>query len=599
MRSSTRRPRRCSSTIRRSPTCTRSTATGRSRALLRQVRAEARLLPRRCAQRRYDLLVHLTEHPRGLTLAHAAAARVRRHARARGARVSAGCGSARSRISIRCRKARPRHTVETNLDALRRIGIHPAPDDKQLVMVPGRAGAGARRRDARASADSRARRVRAGASGIALAVQELAARAAWLRSSRSSCATASAIVVTGAPDERERAIVDGMLAALPRSTAGAACTTSPGKLSLLELGALTTRARAVRRRRFGADAHRRRGGHAGRRAVRPVRRARMGTVAASRTASSLRPTSLPSLPQRRLRRRQDLRVPDDAAGRPRARRGRRAARPDRRAATADAARDHPAALHAVRRRRALRRDARSRRCSSATSRSRCTRANGRRRDLQLIEPRIVDPFYVGSLWRDYGFARAVCRASRRARTLDLVQSHERLLALRRLSRRRRRARRLARRAHEARAGALERLSVRASTLAPLRARDRAQAVREPVAAGGDLQLGDGARRDQRSASACRDEKLHVDLQRRRLAGVPPGAARASRAPRATKLGIADDAIVSCSSAPASSARASRPRSRRSPSMPAGAPRRSSAATSIWRAIARSRDRLGVGDARDV
>lgn len=47
--------------------------------------------------------------------------------------------------------------------------------------------------------------------------------------------------------------------------------------------------------------------------------------------------------------------------------------------------------------------------------------------LKLIEPHIVDPFYIGRLWRDYGFARAVSREVGRAK-LDLVQSHERLLA---------------------------------------------------------------------------------------------------------------------------------------------------------------------------
>jgi UDP-glucose:(heptosyl)LPS alpha-1,3-glucosyltransferase len=46
--------------------------------------------------------------------------------------------------------------------------------------------------------------------------------------------------------------------------------------------------------------------------------------------------------------------------------------------------------------------------------------------LQLLEPHIVDPFHIGRLWRDWGFARAVCRAVGRAH-LDLVQSHERLL----------------------------------------------------------------------------------------------------------------------------------------------------------------------------
>jgi UDP-glucose:(heptosyl)LPS alpha-1,3-glucosyltransferase len=42
-----------------------------------------------------------------------------------------------------------------------------------------------------------------------------------------------------------------------------------------------------------------------------------------------------------------------------------------------------------------------------------------------IEPRIVDPFHVGGLWRDAGFARAVCRALA-ADGQTLVQSHERL-----------------------------------------------------------------------------------------------------------------------------------------------------------------------------
>ncbi|MGE5793003.1 MAG: glycosyltransferase family 4 protein, partial [Bacteroidota bacterium] len=37
----------------------------------------------------------------------------------------------------------------------------------------------------------------------------------------------------------------------------------------------------------------------------------------------------------------------------------------------------------------------------------------------------VDPFYVGRLWRDRGFARAVC-ARLAAERFDLVQSHERL-----------------------------------------------------------------------------------------------------------------------------------------------------------------------------
>lgn len=38
---------------------------------------------------------------------------------------------------------------------------------------------------------------------------------------------------------------------------------------------------------------------------------------------------------------------------------------------------------------------------------------------------ICDPFHIGSLWRDWGFARCVCRQLAR-RHFDLVQSHERI-----------------------------------------------------------------------------------------------------------------------------------------------------------------------------
>jgi UDP-glucose:(heptosyl)LPS alpha-1,3-glucosyltransferase len=38
---------------------------------------------------------------------------------------------------------------------------------------------------------------------------------------------------------------------------------------------------------------------------------------------------------------------------------------------------------------------------------------------------ICDPFYLGSVWRDWGFSRCVCRALRKNH-FDLVQSHERI-----------------------------------------------------------------------------------------------------------------------------------------------------------------------------
>jgi UDP-glucose:(heptosyl)LPS alpha-1,3-glucosyltransferase len=46
--------------------------------------------------------------------------------------------------------------------------------------------------------------------------------------------------------------------------------------------------------------------------------------------------------------------------------------------------------------------------------------------LQLIEPVLCNPFYIGRLWRDWSFARAVCGAVAK-KAPELVQSHERLL----------------------------------------------------------------------------------------------------------------------------------------------------------------------------
>ena len=73
-------------------------------------------------------------------------------------------------------------------------------------------------------------------------------------------------------------------------------------------------------------------------------------------------------------------------------------------------------------------------------------------NLQLIEPHICDPFYLGSLWRDWGFARAVGRAVGTTKA-NLVQSHERAALLRHLSCRRRRPRGVARGTPARRVGA--------------------------------------------------------------------------------------------------------------------------------------------------
>jgi heptosyltransferase-3 len=206
--------------------------------LARQASDEWRLM-RAMRERDHDLLVHLTEHPRGLALAlalrpHWSVTRMRRD-------------DEHPRLWRRAfthfyplPKGRSRHTVETNLDALRRIGIAPLPEDKRLSIEPGDT--------ARTHIDAllAERGLRPGAftqlhpgsrwmfkAWPAARVAELVE---WL------VARGHAVVFTAAPDERERAFVDavlGALAAHPRSAVHDLC----GIFTLRELAALTARAR--------------------------------------------------------------------------------------------------------------------------------------------------------------------------------------------------------------------------------------------------------------------------------------------------------------------------------------------------------------------
>lgn len=90
----------------------------------------------RLRRRGYDLLIHLTEHGRGAWLAR-----------------TLGCGKAvapgyrsKSKLwkkSFTHRYSMPlnarRHMVELNLDALRRIGVQPAVEERRLTLVAGHA----------------------------------------------------------------------------------------------------------------------------------------------------------------------------------------------------------------------------------------------------------------------------------------------------------------------------------------------------------------------------------------------------------------------------------------------------------------------------
>lgn len=100
--------------------------------VLVQLKGELGLLARLRA-RRYDLVVHLTEHKRGAWLT--------RLLRPRWAVARSGnygkffANSFTHRYPVVA--GNRRHTVEIHLDALRRLGIYPAPDQRRLTLVPG------------------------------------------------------------------------------------------------------------------------------------------------------------------------------------------------------------------------------------------------------------------------------------------------------------------------------------------------------------------------------------------------------------------------------------------------------------------------------
>jgi heptosyltransferase-3 len=209
----------------------------RRRGLIAQAGAERQLL-RALHARRYDLLLHLTEHPRGLTLAHLLRPRyaVTRE-RPNGGRLW------RMRFThfYRLPRHTPRHAVEANLDALRRIGIYPEPAEKKLVLVPG------------AAAHARAETLLQ-AHGLAQGTYVHAHPGSrWLFKCWPANSTAALydrivarghrLVITGADDPREHALVAAIRDAVTPATR-AQLVDATGQLTLPEVAAVTARARA-------------------------------------------------------------------------------------------------------------------------------------------------------------------------------------------------------------------------------------------------------------------------------------------------------------------------------------------------------------------
>jgi len=185
----------------------------KERGLLRALRA-----------RRYDLLVHLTEHPRGAWLARLLGVRyaVAPIQRERGAWW-------RKSFTHLYPLVRNRHMVEVNLDALRRIGIQPGVNERWVQFVPGHEA-----------------EQRIAALGLPAAFVHMHPASRWTfkcwpaeRNAQLADRLAGEghpVVLTSAPNET--AFIDeiiGQAATKPLNLAG--------QLSLKELGALTARAR--------------------------------------------------------------------------------------------------------------------------------------------------------------------------------------------------------------------------------------------------------------------------------------------------------------------------------------------------------------------
>ena len=96
-----------------------------------QISNEWRLF-RSLRARHYDLIVHLTENPRGAVLMLLLGAR---YGVARAYPAKRGRLWRNSFTHLYQVPSKPRHTVEIHLDALRRLGIYPELDERRLVLT--------------------------------------------------------------------------------------------------------------------------------------------------------------------------------------------------------------------------------------------------------------------------------------------------------------------------------------------------------------------------------------------------------------------------------------------------------------------------------
>jgi heptosyltransferase-3 len=211
---------------------------GRQGGWLARLRAEWQLFSM-LRDRHYDLVVHLTDSPRGAWLAWALKPRwAVAFERDSGRRL---WGRAFSHITRQPRST-PRATVERHLDTLRRIGITPRSQDKAPLLAI----------DRQTLSTAQAKLHAAGWGGEPFAVVHPGSRwlfKAWTAEGNASvlahlAARGLAVVLTAAPDARETALTDRIL----QQWQGR-CIDLRGQLSLAELGAVIGQAQIA----FGVD----------------------------------------------------------------------------------------------------------------------------------------------------------------------------------------------------------------------------------------------------------------------------------------------------------------------------------------------------------
>ncbi|MEW6353207.1 MAG: putative lipopolysaccharide heptosyltransferase III [Pseudomonadota bacterium] len=198
---------------------------------MQRLGAEINLL-KTLKQRNYDLVIHLTEHPRGAWLARLLGIR---HSVAR-AYERRGAWWRRSFTHLYPAPHKPRHTVEIHLDALRRLGIYPSIDERRLVLI-----AGAHAEDF--VSDVLAQHGLTAGGYLHLHPTSRWSFKCWTIANYAELinrlhSAGERVVITAAPDQKEMAMIDAIKEKLHQPAVDLA-----GRLNLKQLAALTARAK--------------------------------------------------------------------------------------------------------------------------------------------------------------------------------------------------------------------------------------------------------------------------------------------------------------------------------------------------------------------